>query len=80
MNLLQCDFGLGDAEATIAQAERLQNLPAFAARRAEIARLRAEALVKLDRCSEATSVAEAASPREAAEIRRVCRERGKETR
>jgi TolA-binding protein len=78
MKLLQCDFGLGDAAATLAQAEAIQDLPAFAARRSEILRLRAESLVRLDRCEEAVSVAEQIGARDAAEIRRGCRAGRKE--
>lgn len=82
LGLLQALYGLGDAGATLRQAEKIDALPAFSGRHEEIALLRAQALVRLDRCDEALLVLEGSSERGAADIRRACRQppqRRKET-
>lgn len=72
--LLEALQGSGDTAATATMAAQIQDLPSFSARREDILRLRAESLVRLDRCDDALLVAEELASRSAAEIRRACRQ------
>ncbi|MEQ1564623.1 MAG: tetratricopeptide repeat protein [Myxococcota bacterium] len=79
VGLLHALWGSGDYTATLAQAEKIQKLPALSSRGAEITRLRAESLVLLNRCEEALLVAEQLSDRRGADIRKACRTQPKES-
>lgn len=69
-------FALGDAQATLALLDEIEHQPALSGKRPELARLRAESLVKLNRCEEALLVAKETPF--FTDLRRLCRQR-KET-
>jgi hypothetical protein len=77
--LLRSLVALGDAAATLTLLDEIEDNPAFSGRRAEMQRLRAESLVKLNRCEEALLQAEELPAKSAADIRRSCRDQRKET-
>lgn len=74
LGLLEALHGLGEVSDVERYAAVLAEDPTMSHLRHEILRLRAESLVKLDRCGEALLVAEEVSARTLADIRRACRQ------